>query len=151
VSRQFVVCADVGSTYTKVAVVDLTGGELVATAARPTTIGTDVLEGLDEAVRAAGGAGYPLLVCSSAGGGLRLAVVGYERLVTGRAAEQVGLSAGARVVHVAAGPLDGAARRAAAGRRHRRWGRRGAGAQRAAAGGRAAAGTGGGGRQRRGP
>jgi uncharacterized protein (TIGR01319 family) len=47
-------------------------------------------------------------VCSSAGGGLRLAVVGYERLVTAEAGHRVGLSAGARVVHVAAGPLDGA-------------------------------------------
>ena len=102
------VCADVGSTYTKVAVVDLAGGALVGSASHPTTVGTDVLDGLDAAVRAAGGAGHPLLVCSSAGGGLRLAVVGYERLVTAHAAQQVGLTAGARVVHVAAGRLDGA-------------------------------------------
>ena len=32
------VCADVGSTYTKVAVVDLAAGALVATAAHPTTV-----------------------------------------------------------------------------------------------------------------
>jgi uncharacterized protein (TIGR01319 family) len=100
------VCADVGSTYTKVAVVDLADGTLVRTSAYPTTAGTDVLEGLDAAIHAAGGDGHPLYVCSSAGGGLRLAVVGYERLVTAKAAQQVGLSAGARVVHVAAGPLD---------------------------------------------
>jgi uncharacterized protein (TIGR01319 family) len=102
-----VVCADVGSTWTKVALVDLAGGELVATAAHPTTVGTDVLDGLDAAVHAAGGTGHPLYVCSSAGGGLRLAVVGYERLVTARAGTQVGLTAGARVVHTAAGRLDG--------------------------------------------
>ena len=101
------VCADVGSTWTKVAVVDLAGGELVGTAAHPTTVGTDVLDGLDAAVAAAGGTGHPLYVCSSAGGGLRLAVVGYEELVTARAGTQVGLTAGARVVHVAAGRLDG--------------------------------------------
>ncbi|OLE25930.1 MAG: glutamate mutase [Actinobacteria bacterium 13_1_20CM_3_71_11] len=101
------VCADVGSTYTKVAVVDLDSGTLVATAAHPTTVRTDVLDGLDAAVAAAGGTGHPLYVCSSAGGGLRLAVVGYERLVTARAGQQVGLTAGARVVHVAAGRLDG--------------------------------------------
>ncbi|HKT03785.1 MAG TPA: glutamate mutase L, partial [Rugosimonospora sp.] len=100
-------CADVGSTFTKVAVVDADTGELCGAAAHPTTVDTDVLDGLDAAVAAAGGAGYPLLVCSSAGGGLRLAVVGYERLVTARAGTRVGLSAGARVVHVAAGPLDG--------------------------------------------
>ncbi len=103
-----VVCADVGSTFTKVAVVDVAGGGLVATATRPTTVGTDVLEGLDAAVAAAGGTGLPLYVCSSAGGGLRLAVVGYEELVTARAGQRVGLSAGARVVHVAAGRLTGA-------------------------------------------
>ena len=43
-------CADVGSTYTKVAVVDLDDGELVAAASHPTTVGTDVLHGLDAAV-----------------------------------------------------------------------------------------------------
>ncbi|MER6591947.1 glutamate mutase L, partial [Micromonospora purpureochromogenes] len=37
------VCADVGSTYTKVAVVDLDGAALVAAASAPTTVGTDVL------------------------------------------------------------------------------------------------------------
>ncbi|MFC3502858.1 glutamate mutase L [Micromonospora krabiensis] len=106
------VCADVGSTYTKVAVVDLTDGALVAAAAAPTTVGTDVLHGLDAAVAAAT-AGLPAgdppwYVCSSAGGGLRLAVVGYEELVTAQAGRRVGLSAGANVVHVAAGRLGGA-------------------------------------------
>ncbi|HYN94562.1 MAG TPA: glutamate mutase L, partial [Pilimelia sp.] len=102
------VCADVGSTYTKVAVVDLDGGELAATAEHQTTAVGDVLRGLDAAVAAAtaglgrAGRAAPWYVCSSAGGGLRLAVVGYERLVTGAAGHRVGLSAGARVVHVAA-------------------------------------------------
>jgi uncharacterized protein (TIGR01319 family) len=109
----YAVCADVGSTYTKVAIVDLAAGALVATAAHRTTVGSDVLHGLDAAVaRATAGLDAPDLpwyVCSSAGGGLRLAVVGYERLVTAQAGHRVGLSAGARVVHVAAGPLDGAA------------------------------------------
>lgn len=106
------VCADVGSTYTKVAVVDLAAGALVGSAAAPTTVGTDVLHGLDAAVAAATaglpGGDLPWYVCSSAGGGLRLAVVGYEQLVTAQAGRRVGLSAGARVVHVAAGRLSGA-------------------------------------------
>ncbi|MBY8875694.1 glutamate mutase L [Micromonospora sp. PLK6-60] len=106
------VCADVGSTYTKVAVVDTDGGRLVAAAAAPTTVGTDVLHGLDAAVGAAT-AGLPAdhapwYVCSSAGGGLRLAVIGYEPLVTAQAGRRVGLSAGADVVHVAAGRLGAA-------------------------------------------
>ncbi|GAA2704398.1 glutamate mutase L [Actinoplanes palleronii] len=104
-----VVCVDVGSTYTKAAKIDLTGARLVTRAETPTTTGTDVLAGLDAAVAAVGGPGLPLYVCSSAGGGLRLAVVGYESLVTAEAGHRVGLSAGAQVVHVAAGPLTGAA------------------------------------------
>lgn len=106
------VCADVGSTYTKVAVVDLADGTLVATADHPTTSATDVLHGLDAAVAAAGAPAGNLYVCSSAGGGLRLAVVGYEELVTAQAGQRVALSAGGRVVHVAAGRLDGAGLRA---------------------------------------
>ena len=104
------VCADVGSTFTKVAVVDLESGALLATAAHPTTVDSDVLHGLDaataEALRASGVEASSTYVCSSAGGGLRLAVVGYESLVTAQAGQRVGLSAGARVVHVAAGRLD---------------------------------------------
>ncbi|WP_343447301.1 glutamate mutase L [Micromonospora schwarzwaldensis] len=107
-----VVCADVGSTYTKAAVVDLDGGRLVGAASAPTTVGSDVLHGLDAAVGAAtasaGVREVPWYVCSSAGGGLRLAVIGYEPLVTAQAGRRVGLSAGANVVHVAAGRLGAA-------------------------------------------
>ena len=46
------------------------------------------------------------LVCSSAGGGLRLAVVGYELVVTAEAARRAAVSAGGRVVHLAHGVLD---------------------------------------------
>lgn len=103
---------DVGSTWTKAVLV--TGdGELLGRASHPTTIATDVLEGV-HAVRDDLAARFPgepptAYACSSAGGGLRLAVVGYERQVTAEAGHRVGLSAGARVVHVAAGPMDGAA------------------------------------------
>ena len=102
------VCVDVGSTYTKAALIDLGDARLVRRAEVPTTTGGDVLTGLDQAVEAVGG-GDQLYVCSSAGGGLRLAVVGYESLVTAEAGHRVGLSAGARVVHVTAGLLDGRA------------------------------------------
>ncbi len=101
---------DFGSTFTKAALVDVTTGELVATASTPTTIATDVLDGY-RAVRAelaAHGDPDEVVACSSAGGGLRLAVVGYEREVTAEAGHRVGLSAGARVEHVASGRLDGA-------------------------------------------
>lgn len=113
-ARALAVCADFGSTFTKLTVVDLDTGELVATASHRTTIETDVMDGFG-AARAALAAALPgadldsrVLACSSAGGGLRLAIVGYERAVTAEAGYRVGLSAGAKVVHVAAGQLDGA-------------------------------------------
>ena len=111
--RDAVVCVDVGSTFTKACVVDVAAGDLLATGSHPTTIGTDVLDGVDALLRELGKAlpGVDLgavRACSSAGGGLRLAVVGYERAVTAEAGHRVGLSAGARVVHVSAGPLDDA-------------------------------------------
>lgn len=99
------VCVDVGSTYTKACLIDLDAGRLLARAEVPTTAATDVLTGLDTAVARLGDPA-PVYVCSSAGGGLRLAVVGYESLVTAEAGHRVGLSAGARVVHVTAGPLS---------------------------------------------
>jgi uncharacterized protein (TIGR01319 family) len=104
---QRVVCVDVGSTFTKAALVDVDGGVLVATAASPTTSSTDVMAGIDacrSGLRVL--PDVPTLACSSAGGGLRLAVVGYERVVTAEAGHRVGLSAGARVSYVASGSLE---------------------------------------------
>lgn len=111
----YVVCVDTGSTFTKAAAVAVSGadaGRLLATTSVPTTVGPglDVLTGLDDAVARvvaeAGGEPSEVRVCSSAGGGLRLAVVGHERVVTAEAGTRVGLSAGARVVHVSSGRLD---------------------------------------------
>jgi len=99
-----VVCVDIGSTYTKVAQVDLATGRLVATAQSTTT--TDVVDGV---LAATAGLDGEVVACSSAGGGLRLAVVGYEELISAEAGHRAALSAGARVVHVAAGRLDDAA------------------------------------------
>jgi uncharacterized protein (TIGR01319 family) len=102
----------VGSTFTKAALVALPGGELLATASAATTIATDVMDGVATVLAAlAEQTGRDpdegdVLACSSAGGGLRLAVVGYERAVTAEAGYRVGLSAGAKVVHVASGRLD---------------------------------------------
>jgi ADP-dependent NAD(P)H-hydrate dehydratase / NAD(P)H-hydrate epimerase len=105
------VCLDVGSTWTKAVLVHPDGG-LAGFAEHPTTV-DDVLTGMDAAVRAvraagtAGGDAEPeLLACSSAGGGLRLAAVGSDRLITTEAAHRVACSAGAHVVHVHAGPME---------------------------------------------
>ncbi|MCA1783451.1 MAG: glutamate mutase L [Dermatophilaceae bacterium] len=105
-------CVDVGSTFTKSVLVDADDGTVLHTGSTRTTIDTDVLDGIATLRADLPAEPTETLVCSSAGGGLRLAVVGYEREVTGEAGYRVGLSAGARVVHVAAGELDGAAVRA---------------------------------------
>jgi uncharacterized protein (TIGR01319 family) len=114
-----ILAVDFGSTFTKGALL-ADDGMLLGTASTQTT-GTqgrgDILEGyrtLRDALDVPDDA--TVRACSSAGGGLRLAVVGYERTVTAQAGHRVGLSAGAKVVHVAAGEMttaDVAAVRAA--------------------------------------
>ena len=103
-----ILAVDFGSTFTKAALL-ADDGAVLATASTPTTGaqgGGDVLDGY-RSLRAALDVpdGTVVRACSSAGGGLRLAVVGYERTVTAQAGHRVGLSAGAKVVHVAAGEL----------------------------------------------
>ena len=97
-------CVDFGSTFTKAALVDTGTGDLVGTASHPTTLATDVLDGWDvlrgQLQPLAGRAEVPVLACSSAAGGLRIAVVGNEELVTAEAGRRVALSSGGRVVHV---------------------------------------------------
>ncbi len=102
-----VLCVDFGSTFTKAVLVDTDDGTVVASGSHRTTIETDVLDGY-AAIRETLAAERidEVLACSSAGGGLRLAVVGYEREVTAEAGHRVGLSAGAKVVHVTAGLLS---------------------------------------------
>jgi len=105
-----VACVDFGSTFTKAALVDVDDGRLVGTATHASTLDTDVLEGW-EACRESlaklhpAAAGADVLACSSAGGGLRIGVVGNEELVTAEAGRRVALSSGGRVVHVASGDL----------------------------------------------
>lgn len=104
------VCLDVGSCWTK-AVLVLPDGTPAGFAEHPTT--PDVLTGVDAAVAAAAAAAgrgrraVPrVLACSSAGGALRLAVVGAETLIATEAGHRVCRSAGARVVGVHPGPLE---------------------------------------------
>ncbi|HEX5018368.1 MAG TPA: glutamate mutase L, partial [Actinomycetes bacterium] len=105
------VCVDFGSTFTKVVAVD-SAGRLTARGSSRTTIDSDVMDGMDAALTNAGidlTEQTEVLACSSAGGGLRIAVVGYERAITAEAGYRVGLSAGGRVGHISAGELDDAA------------------------------------------
>src|SRR4051812_28246026 len=105
---ELVSCVDFGSTFTKGAGIDVETGALLAAASHRTTIDTDVLDGWD-AIRAELAASLgsadaladiPVLACSSAGGGLRVAVVGNEELVTAEAGRRVALSSGGKVVTV---------------------------------------------------
>lgn len=111
-----VVCVDFGSTFTKAALVDVATGDLLASASHPTTLPDaagdgDVLDGYDACMSALTeqdprAPEADVLACSSAGGGLRIAVVGNEELVTAEAGRRVALSSGGKVVLVLHGGLD---------------------------------------------
>ncbi|GAA3804554.1 glutamate mutase L [Nocardioides panacisoli] len=102
-----VLCVDVGSTFTKALLVDLDDAVVVGIAQAPTFGTDDVMDAVD-ACRAELAAADPraadadVLACSSAGGGLRILVVGYEELVTAEAGRRVALSSGGRVAGVVA-------------------------------------------------
>ncbi|MGY2701975.1 glutamate mutase L [Nocardioides sp. HB32] len=106
------VCVDFGSTFTKAVLVDLDRGRITAQAGHPTTLPTpggagDVLDGYDACLAVLTeqdprAATAEVLACSSAGGGLRIAVVGNEELVTAEAGRRVALSSGGKVVSVVA-------------------------------------------------
>jgi uncharacterized protein (TIGR01319 family) len=111
-----VVAVDFGSTFTKAVAVDAGSGDLVARAEHRTTIDTDVMDGwhacrvaLEAADRGVRNA--EVLACSSAGGGLRIGVVGNEELVTAEAGKRVALSSGGRVVAVVSGGLTATAQK----------------------------------------
>ena len=103
-----VLCVDFGSTFTKAALVDLDEARLVGTVEHPTVLDGEILDGLEACRRTLGpaAADAEVLACSSAGGGLRIAVVGNEELVTAEAGRRVALTSGGRVVHVSHGGLD---------------------------------------------
>ena len=112
---------DFGSTFTKVTAVDLAKAEVVGRSQSPSTVLTDVREGL---LRALVGLhqhyslfasmpedldvleGSLVLASSSAAGGLRIAVVGNVPGLTVEAANQAALGAGAKIVGSTAFKLD---------------------------------------------
>jgi uncharacterized protein (TIGR01319 family) len=96
---------DFGSTFTKIRAIDLRSAELVASAQAPSTVETNVVDGLGEAlaqIRATLGArqvdGALRLASSSAAGGLRIVAVGLIPDLTAEAAKRAALGAGAKVV-----------------------------------------------------
>jgi uncharacterized protein (TIGR01319 family) len=104
---------DFGSTYTKVVAVDLSNAEVIGRSQAPSTVNTDVREGLIHALVALDDkhslfAHRPtdltalddnlVLASSSAAGGLRMAVIGLVPGLTVEAANTAALGAGAKVV-----------------------------------------------------
>jgi len=97
------VLIDIGSTFTKVTAVDWRTGQLLATSQAPTTASTDVMLGLDAALRQLGidtkrHLPRQMRACSSAAGGLRMVAVGLVPDLTVKAANQAALGAGAKVL-----------------------------------------------------
>ncbi|MFA5307980.1 MAG: methylaspartate mutase accessory protein GlmL [Dehalococcoidales bacterium] len=96
---------DFGSTYTKVAAIDLDKVAIAATARVPSTVDTDITLGLEKAleeISAQTGIGGPekknSLACSSAAGGLRMVCTGFVPELTSKAASHAALGAGAKVI-----------------------------------------------------
>ena len=104
---------DFGSTFTKVIAVDLDTSQVMARSQAPSTVLTDVREGLIQALAALHErhslfdhppssldilSGHLALASSSAAGGLRMAVIGLVPGLTLLAASQAALGAGAKVV-----------------------------------------------------
>jgi uncharacterized protein (TIGR01319 family) len=104
---------DFGSTFTKVTAVDLTTAQVIGRSQSPSTVATDVREGLLRALMLLHEqhalfharpkdlsilSGTTVLASSSAAGGLRIGVVGNVPGLTVEAANQAALGAGAKIV-----------------------------------------------------
>jgi len=97
-----VLLIDFGSTYTKVAAVDVEGGEVLGVSQSHTTL-EDIGIGLDRAVELLrekiGGVEFAeRYACSSAAGGLRMIASGLVPSLTAEAAKRAALGAGAKVI-----------------------------------------------------
>ncbi len=110
---QLALLIDFGSTFTKVTAVDLDTETIAATARARTTVESNIMDGLNQAMEYIYqklGTEKPefkhKLACSSAAGGLRIVAVGLVRNLTVEAAKQAALGAGARVVGVYANELS---------------------------------------------
>lgn len=95
---------DVGSTYTKLHLVDTNKNVILAGASSYTTVETDVREGFNEAykkLRKISDVKYDkILGCSSASGGLKVIAIGFSKSLTTDAARLASLSSGARILNV---------------------------------------------------
>jgi uncharacterized protein (TIGR01319 family) len=102
---------DFGSTFTKLVAIEAGTGRLISKAHHLTTIDDDVMVGFNAARAEMASSlnnadSIDVLACSSAGGGLRVLVVGLERDITTEAARRVALNSGGRIVGTVSGDLD---------------------------------------------
>jgi len=98
-----VLLIDYGSTYTKVVAVDASNHKLLGCASAYTTVETDVLEGLECALKELEKqtgkiAFHKRLACSSAAGGLRMVASGLVPELTAKAASLAAMGAGAKII-----------------------------------------------------
>jgi uncharacterized protein (TIGR01319 family) len=99
-----ILAIDFGSTYTKAVLLDQAAARVVAVAHTPSTVATDITIGLRRvlaemsAKAGCDAGGIPALACSSAAGGLRVAVIGLVPALSLEAARRAALGAGARIV-----------------------------------------------------
>lgn len=96
---------DFGSTYTKITAVDVNEEKVLGTARGITTVATDIMDGLNQALTALFAKTGKLefskvLGCSSAAGGLKMIAVGLVPEMTAEAAKRAALGAGAKVLRV---------------------------------------------------
>ena len=130
--ESFAILIDFGSTFTKITAVDLDKSELIGRSQAPSTVLTDVREGLLQALQSLHETfhffrrapsdltileDHVVLASSSAAGGLRMAVIGLVPGLTVQAATQAALGAGAKVVGSLGFKLDDGAIEAIAGLR----------------------------------
>jgi uncharacterized protein (TIGR01319 family) len=103
---------DFGSTYTKVALFSLEPPGLIGVSQAPTTVESDLMEGLEAALASFSTAQREGIAfrraCSSAAGGLGIVAVGLVPELTVKAAREAALGAGARVLAAYAYTLSGA-------------------------------------------
>lgn len=102
---EIILLIDFGSTYTKLTAVDQAAAEVIATAKAPTTVNTNIMDGLNAALeklrRKLSGKKYSIvekIASSSAAGGLRMDAIGLVPNLTLMAARSAVLNAGAKLV-----------------------------------------------------
>jgi uncharacterized protein (TIGR01319 family) len=105
---------DLGSTFTKVAVVDSKNDEIRCCTSAPSTVDVDVMIGLREAIEKAKKEARiksinkkDMLACSSAAGGLKMVCIGLVPVLSSKAGNLAALGAGAKLLGTYSYELSG--------------------------------------------